>query len=429
MFDQNENGTRSQTKDPFGILGNGAPIFRAILAGVQFPIKNWDEAIHKAGGMKRTFRVGDGEGNTVVYSLLDAIEAIRGAMPEFEKRFPFQSAEEFAKSFARLEGIRVEKGEQSLLFKIGSKNLRTIIEETRAEKLGGSKRCGDAKLSKPGVSKGPGDNNEEREPAPADEPRLPADDTGPELPGESGVDRSGGGSGVSALDWTLMWAEAAASDAAESIRLQTEACALADSLAGTLRVIASKATADDDADLLASARERAAQACALSREASFAYLRALAASQNARAYASRIPTNLEAQTAAANARDAASRAEEAANSAIVCCDDAREQLARIEGIASTSFVTIRGRVVRFNGCCESPLGAIVYAANVTFPEIREFTDDTNRDGDFSITGRFGPHAGGCTAVLVSIGSGSHPYREISVCDDDPGFVKLRSYTY
>lgn len=105
--------------------GQRMSIFRAIFAGLEFPIKDRNDLIDKAGGKERIVIVTEPAGGEVAYSLLDLLDAF----PELNKLFPMESVKDVVKKFAVIEVRRRRERKISPLPKIGGKHMAKLSRE------------------------------------------------------------------------------------------------------------------------------------------------------------------------------------------------------------------------------------------------------------------------------------------------------------
>lgn len=388
---------------PFSVLGKGAPIFRAIFAGVEFPVKDRNDLIDKAGGKEKIVIVPGPAGGEVVYSLLDLLDAF----PELNRLFPMESIEDLVKKFAVIEVRRRREHKTSPLLKIGGKYMTKLSRERLL---------------------------------PIHKPELKIQFTGL-------ADETATGAAllktltmneglkilkampdniyqvmVKWLEWVLVNVENYNRDAALAAAAAAENYAnTAESAANTAQNATQNVGA---ASTNAQAQQAVDQACASANQATSAAQQAANAAATACAHAGSVPNIIEAQTACSNAQTAAARASAAATLAQGACQRAHD-------IASISIVTICGHVNEEDPCCDDDVdGATIEVCNVNYPEIPCQTTTTDGNGNYCVTGRFGHSSRvGCANVRVIMLSGSSwgnisQTEQITVCSHSPSNVNF-----
>jgi len=396
---------REKRLDPFCVLDKGAPIFRAIFTGVEYPIKDRKDLISKAGGQERLVAIPDPSGGQRVYALGDILDAF----PQLDKLFPIETATGLVRKFAALERQRRKEGKPSPLLKIGGEHMAKITRERSWEEV---KRLTREKLEIPFIG------------------RPKEATTGLELlkafKNNEGLKiLKGGPDNVSLIlgDW-LKWL-------VEFIENYNRDAALAAAASAQQQANAAETAANTAEDRVqdvagASTNTQAQQAvsevCASATEAGTAAQQAANFAATACAHAGSVPDNIEAQTACSNAQAAAAQANSAANRAQDACDTAQD-------IASISIVTICGHVNEEDPCCDDDVdGASITVCNIDYPEIPCQTTTTDGSGNYCVTGRFGHSSRvGCANVRVTMNSGSgwgniSRTRQITVCSSSPANV-------
>lgn len=389
--------------DPFSFLGKGAPIFRAIFAGVQFPIKDREELISKAGGKERLIVVSDSASGEIVYSLLDLLDAF----PEIEKLFPMKSAMDLVKKFAAIEVRRKREHKTSPLLRIGGKHMAEL--------------------------------NRER-PLPVQEPKAImqlaglADETATGATLLSTLAKKEGleilqGMPADTYKAMVQWVEwvvqtiidyhrnAALAAAASAEQQANAAEAAANAAQNATQNVGAAGTNEQ-------AQQAVDQACSAAAQAANAAQQAANAAASACAHAGAVPSVIEAQTACSNAQTASARASAAATRAQGACQRARD-------IASISIVTICGHVNEEDPCCDDDVnGANIEVCNVNYPEIPCGTASTDGNGNYCVTGRFGHSSRvGCANVRVTMNSGPSwgnisQSKQITICNHSPSNVNF-----
>lgn len=390
--------------NPFRILGNAEPFFRAVFSGIEFPIKDRDDLIKKAGGPDRLVIITDPSGNELVHSLLDLL----AVWPELDTFFPMRSAEAVAKQFATLEVRRRSERKTSPLLKIGGKNLAKIVRKRPL-------------------------------PVPSLEPIIRFSGFPKEAPTSTALLKAfaapEGQKILRRMDATnvavvmleyikfiLQWIEnyhrdAALSAAAEAEQYATQAENAANAAQNSEKNVASSTTN-------AIAQQHVDQTCAYASQAQSAAQQAVNAAASACAHASSVPQNVEAQQACGKAQSAAAKAQAAAIKAAQACS-------RAQDIASISIVTICGHVNEEDPCCDDDVdGATIEICNLNYPEIPCATAKTDKNGNYCVTGRFGHSSRvGCASVRVTMYSGPDwgdlaLSKNITVCSQSPTNVNF-----
>jgi hypothetical protein len=391
----------AKASDPFLILGNGAPIFRAMFTGIQFPIKDRRELTIKAGGEQRVLTIPNSEGGEIVYSLLDILDAV----PELDKFFPMQSAEDVAKQFARMEIRRKRERKTSPLLKIKGKHISEI----------------------------------HRKPVlPIYEPTLKTQFAGFSNQAATGatllsaLKDSEGQAILRALspehyqillrwiEWLHDYIISRERNAALAAATRAEEQANAAEAAANAALDATRNVATSPTNELA--QQAVDQACTAADQAVHAATEAANAAAESCSHAGAVPDDTEAQAACSRARAAASRAQAAADRARGACQRARD-------IASIGMVTICGHVTEEDPCCNDDWsGATIEVCNVNYPEIPCSTTTTDGNGNYCVTGRFGHSSRvGCSTVSVTMNAGPSggdvsQTKQISVCSSSPANV-------
>lgn len=395
--------------DPFCILGKGAPIFRAMLGGVEYPIEDREDLIAKAGGEDRLVVVPDPDGGQRVYALLDLLDAF----PQLDQLFPIESAASLAMRFAVLERKRREEGKPSPLLKIDGKHMEELIRK-RSE-----------------------DKGRPRLPLTRTELRIPIVGlakeavTGAALlkaledieSGKGNVLKAGGG--IRIPDWLIELIRALI----EYIRNYHREAALAAAASAQQQAAIAEAAADAaeskvsdvaGASTNTQAQQAVTEVCTKAQEAADAAQQAANFAATACAHAGSVPDDTEAQIACSNAQTAASQANSDANRAQDACDKAQD-------IASISIVTICGHVNEEDDCCDDDVsGAHITVCNLDYPEIPCQSTTTDGNGNYCVTGRFGHSSRiGCANVRVTMRAyGVTINKQITVCSSSPSNVNF-----
>lgn len=375
---------RLKEGDPFRILGRGASIVKAVVSGVDFPIKDVNELIQKAGGRDRIIKVIETDGTIHVYSLMDLLKAV----PWLKDLFPMKDIEEFVVKFAKKEQERRKERKVSPLLKIGNKHLLEIYSKLKVE----------------------------RRPIPV-APFLPALKEQPMsillkgLQSPESIRFLKAGELIAWIEWIIRFIKSQSKEKA------LNAAAKAKQLAN--QVSAFKQKAEDGVKDVASAptntlaQQKVNEVCSNASKAVSIAQQVVNAATEACAHASSIPEDTEAQTACGEAQIAASSAQADANSALAACEKAKD-------IASISIVTICGKVVEYDPCCDDPWGgAHIEVRYPAYPEIPAKTAITDSNGNYCVTGRFGHSSRvGCSSILITVTmDGVSETKQITICGD------------
>ncbi len=389
--------------NPFCILGRGAPIFTAMFSGVEFPVKDRDDLIHKAGGKDRLLIIQNPAGGEIVYSLMDVLDSY----PGLEKLFPMQSAESLAAQFARLEIRRKRDRKTSPLLKIGGKHI-SELNRTRVSFRPQPRR----KIQFAGFPKS----------APTGAALIQAfrDEEG--LAILKGMPIDSYQFFEKWLDWLFEHLFSSERRAALAAATRAEEQANA---AETAADAATQSTMDvAGAPTNEAAQQAVDETCSSAGEATRAAQESANAAAEACAHAGAVPDDTEAQAACSRARDAASRAQAAADRAEGSCQRARD-------IASIGIVTICGHVTESDPCCDDDAdGVTIEVCNVNYPEIPAATTTTDGNGNYCVTGRFGHSSRvGCSTVRITMNSGPNwgdvsQTKQITVCSNSPANVNF-----
>jgi hypothetical protein len=385
-------------KDPFSILGRGAPIFRAIFSGTSYPIKSRYELVAKAGGEEKLIIIPDQAGGERIYSLLDLLDAF----PELDKLFPIESAESLVKRFAAIEMQRRRERKSSPLIKVGGKHISKILRNRKVmlpERERAIQFSGFTRQAATGAS---------LLMALADKKTMKFLDAAP--PEFASVLKSWIEAVIKAIIQIEKNAALAAAARAEE---QANAAEAAKNIA--LNAVLDVAGAPTN-ELVQQAVDRA---CASADEAARAAQEAANAAAEACAHAGAVPADTEAQSACSRARAAASRAQSASEQAQGACHRARD-------IASIGIVTICGHVTESDPCCDDDWGgATIDVCNVNYPEIPCADTTTDGNGNYCVTGRFGHSSRvGCSSVRITMNAGPDggnvsQTKQITVCSASP----------
>lgn len=383
---------------PFSALGRGAPLFQAVLDGVEYPVEDRKDLISKAGGEERLVTVSDPTGGQRVYALLDLLEVFS------DELFPIASANSIIRRFAALERQRKKKGEPSLLLTIGGKHMNLIQQKRR----GGSRQGlilsrKELKIPVVGV------------------PKETSTSVGLLKAFENDASRKFFQEHPFMQRW-LEWL-------LEFIRNYHRNAALAAAVDAQRQAVAADGAADTAEDRIqdvagASTNTQGQQAvtgvCTKAQEAAAAAQQAANFAATACGHAGAVPDDIEAQTACSNAQTAAAQANSAANRAQDACDKAQD-------IASILIVTICGHVTEEDPCCDDDVsGANITVCNVDYPEIPCQNTTTDEGGNYCVTGRFGHSSRiGCANVRITMSAyGISQTKQIIVCSSSPPNVNF-----
>ncbi len=392
--------------DPFAFLGRGGPIFKAMCAGLEFPISNKEEFIVKAGGHSRLIIIPNSDGSETVYNLLDILEAF----PEIDKLFPMKSVKDLVRKFAAIERRRKREHKTSPLLKIGGRHMKEVMAKCSAPE---SKEIKEISMQyHSGFPEEAGTSTILLKTLSSKESKEML----------SGMPETTRLVMQNWIDWIVQIivdyhrdAALAAAASAESYAADAEAAA----------TVAQDATRDvAGASTNQQAQEAVDRTCAAASQAADAARLAANAAATACAHAGSIPNVTEAQTACSNARTASATASAAAARAQGDCARARD-------IASISIVTICGHVNEEDPCCDDDVnGASIEVRNVDYPEIPSATAITDGNGNYCVTGRFGHSSRvGCAHVTVTMNSGSgwgniSQTKRITICSHSPADVNF-----
>lgn len=385
-------------QDPFRGLGRGAPLFRAVFCGMEFPIKDCEDLIIKAGGPERLVVISDPNGGNLAYSLLDLLEA----WPEIDSFFPMESAEAVAKQFAKMEAGRKRARKTSPVQRIKGRHMANLMRERRPPTF-------------------------DRRPIPQFPDVVAAGATDEVF---LKVLRRDEGLAIlrtipdsitsKAMEAWLSWLErsiaevhvraavAAAAEAQESARIAQDACTSAQNSE-------LEAAAAPSQEL---ARQAVDQAYSFSDQARAASWDAHNAAATACANAGAVPNSIQAQTACSQASEAAQQATRSAQGAGYWADRAMD-------IFCVHVVTIRGHVTESDPCCDDDWeGATITVKNLDYSEVPTGSATTDSDGNYAVVGKFGRLWYGAAAIDVTMDAGPDAEgfslsRIIYVENDDP----------
>lgn len=388
-------------KSPFAILGNGAPIFKALFAGMKYPVKNRKDLLDKLGGKERIIVVTAPDGQDIAYSVVDLFDAF----DELPKLFPMKSASDIAKKFAVLEAKRRKKRKTSPLLKVKGKQMAALHK---------------------------------KRPPFVYEPTmmpiaLPKDAATGSILLRALKDRKtksliSSASGEISIVLLELIRHLIEFIEAQEAKAAAAAAARAEQHANAAEAAANEATQATQSVGSSATNEQAQQAvdlaCAKATQATQEATEAANAAAEACAHASSAPGSTSAQTSCSRARMAASRAQAAASRAQGACSRARD-------IASIGIVTICGHVTEEDPCCDDNWsGAYIEVCNVNYPEIPCQTDTTDGNGNYCVTGRFGHSSRiGCSRVRVYMNAGANAgnvsqTKEVTVCNSAPASVSF-----
>ena len=395
--------TAKEWIDPFSFLGRGAPIFKAMCAGLEFPIKSREDFIAQAGGSSRLVIISNSSGGESIYSLLDILEAF----PETDKLFPMKSAKDLVRKFAAIERRRKREHKTSPLLRIGGRHMKEIISKQSMPVIET-----ESMMQVPGFTEEPTTSAVLLKTLSSKENQEMLNGMPLEIQQTM----------LQWIGWVVQTITGYHRDAALAAAASAEAHANAAEAAATTAQNATQSVGA--AATNQQAQQAVDQACAAASQAANAAQQAANAAASACAHAGSVPNIIEAQTACSNAQAASARATAAATRAQGDCNRARD-------IASISVVTICGHVNEEDPCCDDNVnGANIQVCNVNYPEIPCATTTTDGNGNYCVTGRFGHSSRvACANVRVTMNSGSgwgniSQTKQITVCSHSPANVNF-----
>ena len=391
---------RKGQSDPFSLLGKGAPILRAVFNGIEYPIKDRQDLIRKAGGEDRLVIIPDPDGGERIYALLDLLEAF----PELDRLFPIESPYSFVKKFAAIERRRRREGKPSPLLMIGGNHIKQLIHKRSFNKRRLREYYYVKRLEIPSI------RYLEKAETTLGLLRAFKNDEGLKILDEKGVSEW--------IQWLINWLinyhrRSALASAAAAQEQANRAERAANEASSRVRDVAGSSTNIEG-------QEISDEVCAKAREAADAAERANSFAANACSHAGAIPDDVEAQTACSDAQSYASQANSAAAQAFHECELARD-------IASISIVRLCGHVTEEDPCCDDDVdNAYIEVCNEDYPSIPCQSTTTDSGGNYCVTGRFGHSSRiGCAHVLVSMTAyGVNITKRVTICNSSPHNVNF-----
>lgn len=119
--------------EPFRQLGNAAPIFRVLLAGVEFPIKDMHDLHEKTQSDSRILKFADGDRlNGGRLKRLFSVKDILDALPELEGQMPLKSQEEMIGYIVKAETQESSQTDKpGLICRIGNDALKALLDKPK----------------------------------------------------------------------------------------------------------------------------------------------------------------------------------------------------------------------------------------------------------------------------------------------------------
>lgn len=415
---QRKRSLLQQIQDAFTPLGEDAPYFRAIFAGVEPPIKDKDEFIDKAGGPNRLINVSDPRYGEMTFALLDILDAVR----DLENYLPIESLETFVKEVKdRREMAKAKEGKWSFpgWGRVPTKHLHRILEEAKAlpaKPVPRPRPCPRAALVPPCITVELLKKLNEKIKAKAEE-----------VKGKG----SGGNPGIKEIeiDEFFMWFASIAEILAEIL---IENCQ-SDAQARRVEATNARQEAEGQADIAQDRRDQALAAttvttmCNRATQARTAADAANTAANNAedaaimaRNAANLCPTNAQAANAATQAEQQAIQARAAATNADAAADQAEALCTECSSIPPA---TISVHVQDDDKHEDDVNGANVTVRNLSHPNCPEIIKGcvTGGNGRCSVTG---PFRDSQVLVTVSYGSYNVPRQFYMATDSRSEYFKI-----